>query len=104
MKLAQTNFGKPAFSAGGAHDSSPRRQPWVTASSRPSSGRSDRTGRDKNLFLPPLRGLRRLNVKPTAIAVGYYRSPLRGCELAARNETAFARRENLTGKEIIFSD
>jgi hypothetical protein len=43
-----------------------------------------------------------LNVKPTAIAVGYYRSPLRGCELAARNEMVFARRENLTGEEIFF--
>ena len=68
------------FSAGGAHDSSPRRQPWVTASSRSSSGRSERTGRNINLFLPPLRGLRILDIEP-------FLSPLRGCEMPPRNET-----------------
>jgi len=76
------------FSAGGAQDSSPRREPWVMTLNSTSSGRSERNIRYENLFLPPLRGLRALNIEPTAVAVGYYLSPLRGCGIAARNETA----------------
>jgi len=82
----QTNWGKRVFSAGGAQDSSPRREPWVQALNRSSSGRSDRIGRGENSGLPPLRGLRAWDIKPTAGAVGYHLSPLRGCETAARKK------------------
>ena len=110
LKFAQPNLSKLAFSAGGARGNSPRREPWVKASGRSSSGRSVRVGVQRqdaktqrrqgtanNFFaslrlcalalkidvaLPPLRGLRRLNIQPTAYAVGYYRSPLRGFDLA----------------------
>ena len=78
----QTNLSQRFFSAGGAQDSSPRREPWVQALNRSSSGRSDRIGRGENSGLPPLRGLRAWDIKPTAGAVGYYLSPLRGCETA----------------------
>ncbi len=81
MKLVQTNLSKLAFSAGGARGNSPRREPWVKAFGWSSSARSGRAGRFPNLFLSPLRGLRRLNIQPTADAVGYYRSPLRGFDL-----------------------
>jgi hypothetical protein len=78
----QTNLSKWVFSAGGAQESSPRREPWVQALNRSSSVRSDRIGRAENSGLPPLRGLRAWDIKPTAGAVGYYLSPLRGCETA----------------------
>ncbi|HZF00579.1 MAG TPA: hypothetical protein VE344_01660 [Methylomirabilota bacterium] len=107
MKLEQTNLSKPEVgvvgrvtpcapsfvntraagrglpalpSAGGAHDSSPRREPWVASPFRSSSGRSERIGSRGNLFLSPLRGLRHLNTFPTVVTVDYYRSPLCGCE------------------------
>lgn len=82
--IAKSFLSKPVFSAGGAQDSSPRRQPWVARLFRSSSGRSERIARLENLFLSPLRGLRRLNISPTVVTVGYYRLPLRGCEMARK--------------------
>ena len=52
------------------------RAPWVAASPRCALALKN------DVALPPLRGLRHLNIQPTADAVGYYRPPLRGFDLA----------------------
>ncbi len=76
------------FSTGGARGCSPQRQPWAVVLDLTNFVRSDRTVRREKAFLPPLRGLRILNIEPTACAVGYPLPPRCGCE------TVLARRWN----------
>ena len=61
-------------------DNSPRREPWVSRPHGDKHRRGDRVvnGGSGSVFSRPIRGFGNARTDPTAHAVGYYPSPLRG--------------------------
>ena len=70
-------------SCGAASDRSPRREPWVTVPRNESrSAATERVGLGR--LCRPCRGLSLFDLNPTARAVGYALSPLRGSQGSSR--------------------
>ncbi len=87
------------FSAGGAKDSSPRRQPWVVAEEIENPGRGGRVIHSQALCRPG-RGLSCLWLGSHAFTVGYFRSLLRSFTCVFASLVSLVYAGNLFASDI----